>query len=84
MGIKRKYPYLTRGLEENRGFISIMFVRAEYQGKGYGKALLNEVEKRLEKEQVREITYALTVKLFYSGVDLNYEKALPFLNKMVI
>ena len=79
LGIKRKYPYLTRGLEENRGFISIMFVRAEYQGKGHGKALLNEVEERLKKKQVKEITLcAYSPNYFTPGVDLNYEKALPF------
>ncbi len=78
-GIKRKYPYLTRGLEENRGWISIMFVRTEYQGKGYGKALLNEVEERFKKKQVKEITLcAYSPNYFTPGVDLNYEKALPF------
>ncbi len=78
-GIKRKYPYLTRGLEENRGWISIMFVRTEYQGRGYGKALLNEAEKRLKKEQVKEITLcAYSPNYFTPGVDLKYEKALSF------
>lgn len=77
LGIKRRYPYLTRGLEENRGWISIMFVVTEYQGKGYGKALLNEVEKRLKKEQVKEITLcAYSPNYFTPGVDLKYEKAL--------
>lgn len=79
LGIKRRYPYLTRGLEENRGWISIMFVRTEYQGRGYGKALLNEVEKRLKKEQVKEITLcAYSPNYFTPGVDLKYEKALAF------
>ncbi len=79
LGIKRRYPYLTRGLEENRGWISIMFVATQYQGKGYGKALLNEVEKRLKKEQVKEITLcAYSPNYFTPGVDLKYEKALTF------
>lgn len=79
LGIKRRYPYLTRGLEENRGWISIMFVVTEYQRKGYGKALLNEVEKRLKKEQVKEITLcAYSPNYFTPGVDLKYEKALTF------
>ncbi len=79
LGIKRRYPYLTRGLEENRGWISIMFVTTEYQGKGYGKGLLNEVEKRLKKEQVKEITLcAYSPNYFTPGVDLKYEKALTF------
>lgn len=79
LGIKRKYPYLTRGLEENRGWISIMFVLTKYQGKGYGKALLNEEEKRLKKEKVKEITLcAYSPNYFTPGVDLKYEKALTF------
>ncbi len=79
LGIKRKYPYLTRGLEENRGWISIMFVLTKYQGKGYGKALLNEEEKRLKKEKVKEITLcAYSPNYFTPGVDLKYEKALSF------
>ncbi|WMC93265.1 GNAT family N-acetyltransferase [Kineothrix sp. MB12-C1] len=82
LGIKRKYPYLTRGLEENRGWISIMFVRTKYQGKGYGKALLNEVEKHFKKEQVKEITLcAYSPNYFTPGVDLKYEKALAFFER---
>ncbi|WP_312426066.1 GNAT family N-acetyltransferase [Lacrimispora sp.] len=78
-GIKRQYPYLTRGLEENRGWISIMYVLTEYQGRGYGKALLKEVEKKLKKEQVKEITLcAYSPNYFTPGVDLKYEKALLF------
>lgn len=79
LGIKRKYPYLTRGLEENRGWISIMFVLTKYQGRGYGKALLKEEEKRLKKEKVKEITLcAYSPNYFTPGVDLKYEKALAF------
>lgn len=79
LGIKRKYPYLTRGLEENRGWISIMFVQTKYQGKGYGKALLKEEEKRLKKEKVKEITLcAYSPNYFTPGVDLKYERALSF------
>ncbi len=79
LGIKRKYPYLTRGLEENRGWISIMFVLTKYQGRGYGKALLKEEEKRLKREKVKEITLcAYSPNYFTPGVDLKYEKALSF------
>lgn len=79
LGIKRKYPYLTRGFEEDRGWISIMFVGTEYQGRGYGKALLNEVESRLKKAQVKEITLcAYSPNYFTPGVDLKYENAITF------
>lgn len=83
LGIKRVYPYLTRGLEPQRGWISIMFVRTEYQGNGYGKQLLEEVERRLKKEQVTEITLcAYSPNYFTPGVDKNYHKAGPFFERL--
>ena len=53
-----------------------------FQGKGYGKALLNEVEKHFKKEQVKEITLcAYSPNYFTPGVDLKYEKALAFFER---
>lgn len=79
LGIKRKYPYLTRGLEESRGWISIMFILPEMQGKGYGTILLEEMERRLKLQYTEEITLcAYSPNYFTPGVDLNYEKAIHF------
>ena len=56
-GIRRKIPYLERGLEENRGWIVIMGVLPEYQNQGIGTMLCDEVEKRLKDMGTKEITF---------------------------
>ena len=82
LGIKRKYPYLTKGLEPDRGWISVMYVLPEYQKQGYGKMLLGEVEKRLKERRVKEITLcAYSPNYFTPGIDINYETALSFFKK---
>ncbi|NBI90618.1 GNAT family N-acetyltransferase [Lachnospiraceae bacterium] len=82
LGIKRKYPYLTRGLEPDRGWISIMYVLQEYQKQGCGQILLDEVEKRLKERQVKEITLcAYSPNYFTPGIDISYDGALSFFEK---
>lgn len=78
-GIKRKIPYLERGLEENRGWIVIMGVRPIYQNQGIGTLLCNEVEKRLKDNGTKEITLcAYSPNYFFPGIDKRYEKAISF------
>ena len=36
LGIKRRFPYLERGLEPDRGWISLMFVAIEFRRRGIG------------------------------------------------
>lgn len=82
LGVKRKYPYLTRGLEPDRGWISIMYVLPEYKKQGYGQILLDEVEKRLKERQTKEITLcAYSPNYFTPGIDINYEAAVSFFEK---
>lgn len=82
LGVKRKYPYLTKGLEENRGWISIMFVLPEYQKLGCGQMLLNEMESRLKERHTDEITLcAYSPNYFTPGVDLKYERAVSFFDR---
>lgn len=82
LGIKRKYPYLTRGLEEQRGWISCMFVHPEFQRQGYGQKILEEEERRLAGLQTEEITLcAYSPNYFTPGVDKNYRSALKFFEK---
>ncbi len=82
LGVKRKYPYLTRGMEPDRGWISIMYVLPEYRKQGYGKILLDEVEKRLKECRTKEITLcAYSPNYFTPGIDINYEAALSFFEK---
>lgn len=78
-GIRRKIPYLERGLEENRGWIVIMGVLPEYQNQGIGTMLCDEVEKRLKDMGTKEITLcAYSPNYFFPGIDKRYQKAISF------
>lgn len=78
-GIRRKIPYLERGLEENRGWIVIMGVLPEYQNQGIGTMLCDEVERRLKDMGTKEITLcAYSPNYFFPGIDKRYQKAISF------
>ena len=49
LATKRKFPYLERGTEPERGWINVMFVAGEYQGKGIGTKLLMRAEADLKE-----------------------------------
>ena len=70
LAIKRKFPYLERGLEKERGWISVMFVSPDYQRQGIGNALLKIAEEKLVSLGVNEITLAAySPNYFFSGID---------------
>ncbi len=78
-GVRRKIPYLERGLEENRGWIVIMGVLPEYQNQGIGTILCDEVEKRLKDMGTKEITLcAYSPNYFFPGIDKRYQQAISF------
>lgn len=79
-GVKRKYPYLERGTEPERGFIVAMCVAKEYQRSGVGSQLLNQIEEEMAKEGAKEITLgAYSPNYLFPGVDVNnYPSALSF------
>ena len=82
LGIKRKYPYLTRGLEEQRGWISSFFVIPKYRRRGIGRRLLEKEEVLLKGRGVEEITLcAYSPNYFTPGVDLDYPGGVPFFDK---
>lgn len=58
LGMKRKFPYLERGLEEDKAWISIVFVKETYQRQGIGTLLLKEIEKRLKDKGTKTIFLA--------------------------
>lgn len=75
LGIKRIVPYMERGLEPDRGFISLLFVKKEYQHHGIGTKLVKEVERRLFDKGAKNITIAAySPNYFFPGVD---EEAYP-------
>lgn len=78
-GVRRKIPYLERGLEENRGWIVIMGVLPEYQNQGIGTMLCDGVEKRLKDMGTKEITLcAYSPNYFFPGIDKRYQQAISF------
>ena len=58
LGMKRNFPYLERGLEEDKAWISIVFVKENYQRRGIGTLLLKEIEKRLKNKGTKTIFLA--------------------------
>lgn len=80
LAIKRKFPYLERGLEKERGWISVMFVSPDYRHQGIGSALLEIAEEKLASLGVNEITLAAySPNYFFSGIDEeNYSEAAQF------
>lgn len=75
-GIRRKFPYLERGLEEARGWISVMAIANKYQHQGIGTQLFHEVETALMQAGAKEITLcAYSPNYFFPGIDVRYETA---------
>lgn len=83
LGMKRKFPYLERGLEPDRGWISVMFVDENYQNKGIGTKLITEIESLLQAKGSKRITLAAySPNYFLSGIDeLGYPKSKGFFKK---
>lgn len=80
---KRKFPYLERGLEPERGWINIMFVDPDYQRQGIGTKLLSICEDILTNLGVKNITLAsYSPNYFFWGIDKgNYKAAVSFFEK---
>ena len=83
MATKRKFPYLERGLEPERGWINVMFVDEEYRHKGIGQQLLDKAENSLIELGVKNITLgAYSPNYFFWGVDpIHYSDATKFFEK---
>lgn len=86
LAVVRKIPNNGRGLEEDRGWITAIFVRPEYQRKGVGATLL---QKALDffRSQKRQVVYVCGLSgsapnYFFPGVDIQmYGGALEFFKK---
>lgn len=82
LGMKRQVPYLSRGLEESRAWISMMYVLKEYQRHGIGQTLLDEGTKRFKELGTKEITLcAYSPNYFTPGIDYRYQSAISFFEK---
>ncbi|MEG0345978.1 MAG: GNAT family N-acetyltransferase [Erysipelotrichaceae bacterium] len=83
LGIKRQVPYLNRGLEPTRGWISLMFIKKEYQRKSIATKLVNLIEYAFIAKGTKEITLcAYSPNYFFPGIDKRYEAANIFFNKL--
>lgn len=84
LGMKRKFPYLERGLEPHRGWISVMFVDPDFRRQGIGRAMVLEIESRLRALGASNITLAMySPNYFFSGVDTEtYPESGPFFEAM--
>lgn len=78
--VKRRYPYLERGLEPHRGYIVSQAVNKEYQNQGIATALLKKVESQMKAEGTEEVTLgAYSPNYLFPGVDKNnYTNAISF------
>lgn len=68
--VKRRFPYMDRGLEPDRGWINIVFVGSDFQGRGIGRSLIVEAQRRLRDQGASRITIAAySPGYFFRGVD---------------
>lgn len=83
LATKRKFPYLERGLESDKGWINVLFVKREYRRQGIGTQLLKTVEKRLIDQGVKTIILAAySPNYFFAGLDPeNYPESVCFFEK---
>lgn len=80
--IKRKIPYLERGLEPHRGWINIIAIHPSYRRQGIGQLLVQSVEKEFMTLGVKEITLcAYSPNYFTPGIDIRYKDAISFFEK---
>lgn len=82
-GIRRRIPYLERGLEPERGWISIMAVKEAYRRQGIGTQLVDACVEELHKLGHTDITLcAYSPNYFTPGIDIRYESAIAFFEKL--
>jgi GNAT superfamily N-acetyltransferase len=84
LATKRKFPYLERGTEPERGWINVMFVDRSLQRRGIGTQLLQRAEADLKARSASNITLAAySPSYFFPGVDIeNYKAGKVFFEKM--
>lgn len=84
LATKRKFPYLERGLEPERGWINVMFIAEDCRRKGLGKMLIRKAEEKLKEMGAKTITLgAYSPNYFFPGVDKeNYQEAVAFFLQM--
>lgn len=84
LGMVRKYPYEERGLEPERGWISVLFVHPSHRRKGIGTELVERVEKYMKDLGKKNITLAAySPNYFFPGPDKDvYGDSIEFFKKL--
>lgn len=84
LATKRKFPYLERGLEPERGWINVMFVAEDCRRKGLGEILVKTAEVQLKEMGAKTVTLgAYSPNYFFPGIDKeNYKEAISFFTEM--
>lgn len=79
-GTHRKFPYLERGLEPERGWVNVLFVDPDYRRRGIGTEMLERIESGLRELGARNITLgAYSPSYFFAGLDPeHYSEAIAF------
>lgn len=83
LATRRKFPYLERGTEPDRGWVNVMFVDDAFQRKGIGSALLIRAEADMKEAGAKNVTLAAySPSYFFPGVDIeNYAGSTAFFEK---
>jgi ribosomal protein S18 acetylase RimI-like enzyme len=83
LATKRKFPYMERGLEPERGWINVLFVDPAFRRSGWGTRLLLGAEQKLAALGAKQITFgAYSPNYFFPGVDCgNFPEAKAFFEK---
>ena len=84
LGMRRKFPYMERGLEPDRGWIVVLFVKESHRRNGLGTALMQRAESDMQARGAKNITlFAYSPGYFFPGVDgENYPASIPFFEKL--
>lgn len=79
-GVKRKFPYLEKGYEEDKAWIVALFVEEDYRRRGIAKELISTVEKKFVALGVKKIVVgAYSPHYIFPGVDEDhYPEAMYF------
>jgi GNAT superfamily N-acetyltransferase len=81
--MKRKYPYGERGLEEDKGWIQVIFTDRPAQRHGIGGKMLVKAEKKLREAGAKTIILgAYSPSYFFYGLDPDhYASSVSFFRK---
>lgn len=79
LGIRRRYPYLDRGLEPEKAWILCQATAPAYRRQGIGRQLLTRMENRWKAEGVTRIALsAFSPYYFFPGLEASNSEARAF------